>query len=470
ISTSPVREFVNGSTAVHILGRTGKIYKEEYDELADKDYKMNDIIGKQGIEKYCESYLRGIDGLSGVEQSVDQSRVKIVESVAPKKGNNVILTIDVNVQKAAERALAETIQYIRYKSASENGNGADANCGAIAAVDVNSGDIIAIASYPPYDPYTFDEDYAKLSSDRNLPMFNRAIGGAYEPGSTFKMLTAIAALEENVITPEDSIEDLGIYKYYEDYQPACWIYRSKKTTHGFQNVTEALENSCNYFFYDIGRRTTIEGINKYAKIFGLGESTGIELTSEENKGLLTSPEQREAEGKAWNPGDVLQVSIGQSRNMFTPLQLANYLATLVNGGTRYKTHLIKSVRDSETGEVLFENMPEIADSIEIKEENYKAVMQGMKNVIELGTASSVFDDFPIPVGGKTGTAEVTGGSDNAIFLGFAPFDNPTIAVCAVIEHGAHGTNAGLAVKTVLNSYFNSASEARLIEQKNVLTR
>ena len=166
----------------------------------------------------------------------------------------------------------------------------------------------------------------------------------------------------------------------------------------------------------------------------------------------------------------MQVAIGQSDNMFTPLQLANYLATLVNGGTRYKAHLIKSVRDSATGVVLFENAPEVVDKLEMKEENYNAVMQGMKNVIELGTASAVFDDFPVAVGGKTGTAEVAGGSDNAIFLGFAPFDKPAIAVCAVIEHGAHGSNAGRAVRTVMEAYFNSATQAKQIGQKNILTR
>ena len=468
VSAAPVRQYVQGSAAAHILGRTGKIYKEEYEELKDQNYSMSDMIGKQGIEKCFEQYLRGTDGISGVEQSIDGRRVKLVESVVPKPGNNVVLTLDSKLQKTAEQALADTVSMI--KSSSGAGPGYDAESGALAAIDVNTGDILALASYPSYDPQYFNENYEVLSHDKNLPMFNRAIGGAYEPGSTFKMLTAIAALEEGVITPNDFIEDRGIYEYYDDYQPACWIFRSKHVTHGYQNVSEAIENSCNYFFYDVGRRTGIENIDKYARLAGLGESTGIELSAEENKGRLASPESREKNGGVWNPGDTLQTAIGQSDNMFTPLQMANYLATIVNGGKRYKAHLVKNVRSPENGKLLYEAKPEIVDRIDMKPENYRAVMEGMRNVVELGTASNVFEGFNISAGGKTGTAEVSGGSDNAIFVGFAPFDNPSIAVCAVIEHGAHGASAGYAVRAVLEEYFKTSETPRLIERKNTFTR
>lgn len=468
VSAAPVRQYVEGSAAAHILGRTGKIYKEEYEELKDQNYSMSDIIGKQGIEKCFEQYLRGTDGISGVEQSLDGRRVKLIESVVPKPGNNVVLTLDVKLQKTAEQALSDTISMIKNKSG--EGPGYDAESGALVAIDVNTGDILAMASYPTYNPIYFNVDYEKLSHDKNLPMFNRAIGGAYEPGSTFKMLTAIAALEEGVITPNDYIEDKGIYEYYDDYQPACWIFRSKKVTHGYQNVSEAIENSCNYFFYDIGRRTGIENIDKYARLAGLGEATGIELSAEENTGRLASPEAREKNGGVWNPGDTLQTAIGQSDNMFTPLQIANYLATIVNGGTRYKTHIVKNVRSPENGKLLYEAKPEVVSKIEMKPENYRAVMEGMRNVLELGTASDVFDGFNISAGGKTGTAEVSGGSDNAIFVGFAPFDNPAIAVCAVVEHGAHGASAGYAVRAVLEEYFNTSETPRLVEKKNAFTR
>ena len=472
VSVLPVREYTMGTTMAHILGRVGKIYKEEYEELIkNDDYSMNDVIGKQGIEKYFEKYLRGTDGVSGIEQSIDGRRVKIVESVPPVAGNNVLLTIDADLQKAAESALAKGIERVVELSEFEPENaGKDAASGALAAVDINTGEILALASYPSFNPATFNDDYNALSRDKTLPMFNRAIGGAYEPGSTFKMVTALAALEEGIISPEESIEDKGVYEYYKDYRPACWIYRSKNETHGYQNVTQALENSCNYYFYDVGRRVGIENINKYAVSLGLGQNTGIELENEENIGRLTSPEEREKNGQVWNPGDALQVAIGQSDNMFTPLQLANYIATLANGGTRYKAHLVKNIRNPQTGETVYEANAEALSKIDISAENLKAVLGGMKNVTELGTASDVFDGFSVAVGGKTGTAEVSDGSDNAIFVGFAPFDSPSIAVCAVIEHGAHGANAGYVVREVLDEYFNAPGGHVKINKKNVLTR
>ena len=468
IETSPVRRFVHGTAAAHILGQTGKIYKEEYEELRAKNYAMDAIIGKQGIERYLEDALRGEDGLNRVSHTMDGQSVRTEVEKAPKKGDNVILTLDLSLQKSAEKALSDALAYVREKSAEEDGDGANAACGALAAIDVNTGEILALASAPTYDPARFYEDYEMISADKNLPMFNRAIGGAYEPGSTFKMATALAALEEGIITPTDTIEDLGIYKYYEDYQPICWIYRGTGETHGIVNVSEALKHSCNYFFYEIGRRTTIEKMNTYAHLLGLGEATGIELTEEENKGKLASPEQSEKDGEKWVPGDTLQYAIGQSKNLFTPLQLANYLATIVNGGTRYKTHIVKAVRDSQTGTLTQETKPTVLSRIEISPENRKAILEGMRDVVELGTASTVFENFNIPVGGKTGTAEVPGRADNAIFVGFAPYDNPTIAVCAVLEEGVHGANAARAVRDVLDTYFNSRADVETIEKTNVL--
>ncbi len=468
IETSPVRRFVNGTTAAHILGQTGKIYKEEYEQLREKNYAMNDIIGKQGIERYLEDSLRGQDGLNRVEKSMDGQSIRTEEEKAPKMGDNVVLTLDLPLQQSAEKALLDAIAYVREQSVYEEGDGENAACGALAAVDVNTGEILALASCPTYDPARFYEDYETLNSDKNLPMFNRAIGGAYEPGSTFKMATAVAALEEGVITPTDTIEDEGIYRYYDDYQPACWIFRSTGTTHGPVNVSEALKHSCNYFFYDIGRRTTIEKMNTYAHLLGLGEPTGIELKEEENIGKLAGPQQSEKDGEKWVPGDTLQYAIGQSKNLFTPLQLANYLATIVNGGTRYKTHIVKAVRDSETGVLLQETKPTVLSELDISSENRKAILEGMRDVVELGTASTVFENFEVAVGGKTGTAEVPGRADNAIFVGFAPYDNPTIAVCAVIEEGVHGANAARAVRDVLHTYFSSEVEEDAVAKTNEL--
>ncbi|MBE7062560.1 MAG: hypothetical protein E7390_02060 [Ruminococcaceae bacterium] len=468
IETSPVRRFVNGTAAAHILGQTGKIYKEEYEKLREKGYAMNDIIGKQGIERYLEDYLRGKDGTRRVEKSTDGQTVRTEEEKAPKMGDNVVLTIDLALQQSAEKALENAIGYVREQSVNEDGAGQNAACGALVAIDVNTGEVLAMASYPGYDPARFYEEYETLSSDAALPMFNRAIGGAYEPGSTFKVATALAALEEGVITTTDTIVDEGIYKYYDDYQPICWIYRGTEKTHGEVNVTEALKHSCNYFFYEVGRRTTIEKMNVYARLLGLGQSTGIELTDEENIGKLASPEQTAADGGEWVPGDTLQYAIGQSKNLFTPLQLANYVATIVNGGTRYKTHIVKAVRDSETGELVQETKPTVLAEIDISPQNLEAIMAGMRDVVELGTASTVFENFDVPVGGKTGTAEVSGKADNAIFVGFAPYDNPTVAVCAVIEEGVHGSNAAIAVRDVLETYFSSSVEEDSVTETNTL--
>lgn len=468
IETSPVRRFVNGTTAAHILGQTGKIYKEEYESLRSKNYAMDAIIGKQGIERYLEDALRGEEGLNRVVHNEEGYSVRTEVEKPPKKGDNVVLTLDLSLQQSAEKALADALQYVREQSVEEDGEGANAYCGALAAIDINTGEILALASAPTYDPSRFYEDYEQISNDKNLPMFNRAIGGAYEPGSTFKMATALAALEEGVITPADTIEDLGVYKFYEDYQPICWIYRGTEQTHGEVNVSEALKHSCNYFFYEIGRLTTIEKMNTYAHLLGLGEATGIELTEEENIGKLASPAESEKDGEKWVPGDTLQYAIGQSKNLFTPLQLANYLATIVNGGTRYKTHIVKAVRDSQTGVLIQETKPTVLSEIDIAPENRKAILEGMRDVVELGTASTVFENFNVRVGGKTGTAEVPGRADNAIFVGFAPYDNPTIAVCAVLEEGVHGANAARAVRDVLDTYFNSEVEEEEIEKTNVL--
>lgn len=471
INTTPVREFAEGNTAVHILGRVGKIYKEEYEALKSKNYSISDNIGKQGIEQHMEDVLKGTDGVNGIEQSIDGAQVRIVKRQAPRPGDNVVLTLDLDLQKAAEQALVDTISYVREQSVHEpDGSGADASCGAIAAIDINTGEILALASYPSYNPSRFNEDYQNLIKDKNSPMFNRAIGGTYAPGSIFKMVTALAALEEGVITTQDRIYDKGIYDFYKDYKPACWLYRRNGTSHGNINVTEALKHSCNYFFFETGRLTGIESLNKYARMLGLGERTGIELSGEESTGRLAGPADREKYNGQWMPGDTLQSAIGQSDNLFTPLQMASYMATLVNGGTRYQAHLVKAVRKSGTGELISEAEPEVLSKIDMDGEIYKAIMNGMKDVIEDGTASTVFEGFNIPVGGKTGTVEVPSGSPNATFLGFAPYDDPVIAVCAVIEHGAHGANAGVAVRAVLDAYFNAEVEDDTVAVKNSLMR
>ena len=466
ITVEPIRQITNTTMASHIIGRVGVIYKEEYEQLKDSNYAMNDIIGKDGIEKTCEKYLKGTDGASRVQRSLDGKRTKVLSTQDATPGNYVVLTIDTELQKTLENSLRDTIASIAANNPTYN-----TTSGTGVVVDVNSGEILAMASYPTYNASTFNEDYKSLLANPSKPMWNRAVSGLYAPGSTFKMLTAIAALEEGTITKDEVIVDQGKYNYYNDssYQPECWIYTDYHITHGPQNVTQAIENSCNYFFYDTGRRLGIENLNKYGKMFGLGEYTGIELEGEA-KGNFASQEQREKAGKVWYPGDTLQAAIGQSDHLFTPLQLANYVATLCNGGTRYKLHIIKGVKSYDRQTSILDVKPVVEAKLELDPDNVKTVLDGMRRVSESGTASNIFDDFPIKVGAKTGTATVPDGKANGLFVAFAPFDNPQIAMAIIIEHAGHGTYAAPVAKDVILQYMSETEIADEITEYNTLIK
>ena len=382
----------------------------------------------------------------------------MLNDTEPVPGNYLILTIDSDLQRVTEESLAKNIENIRRSSGVKPKDGADCNAGAAAVIDVKTGDALALASHPTYDMSRFDEDYSALLEDEARPMVFRAVNGTYSPGSTFKPLTAIAALQSGNLSISEIIEDKGVYKFYEGYQPTCWIWNEYKMTHGKQNVTAALENSCNFFFYEVGRRLGIDALGKYAEKFGLGVSTGIEL-NEETAGHMASPEYKKQvvqnlTSQDWYGGDTLQAAIGQSYSLFTPLQLANYAATIANGGTRYKVNLIKSVRSSVDGSVVREFEPEVRESIDMDEDVLNAVKQGMKKVADEGSASEVFSNYGVQVGGKTGTAQLGNGSNNAVFIAYAPFDDPQIAVAVVLEHGVRGTNAAQVAKDIFDKYFN----------------
>ena len=452
-----VRQYDMPGLATHILGRTGKINAEEYESNKDLGYGYNDIIGKQGIEKWGEQYLRGIDGTTGTTKEVNGKEITVLDDTEPVPGNYLVLTVDSDLQRVAEESLAKTIQSIRDASGVKPKDGADCNAGAAVVIDVKTGDTLAIASHPTYDMSRFNEDYNILIENNAKPMWNRAVSGLYSPGSTFKPLTAIAALETGNLTTNEIIEDEGVYKYYADYQPTCWIWNEYQMTHGKQNVTLALENSCNFFFYEVGRRMGIDTLGEYAKKFGLGEKTGIEL-GEETAGHMASPEYKKqvvsnVTSQDWYGGDTLQAAIGQSYSLFTPVQLANYAATIANGGTRYKVNLVKSVRSSVDGSVVREFSPEVAEKVDMDAKVLNAVKQGMKKVADEGSAAEVFANYGIQVGGKTGTAQVGDGSNNAVFIAYAPFDDPQIAVSVVLEHGVRGTNAAQVAKDIFDEYF-----------------
>ncbi len=435
----PFRSFTKGTLAAHILGRTGRIYAEEYAEMKNDGYGINDMIGKDGLEKVLEKYLKGKDGYKSVEMSRGGGVTRILQDKEPKSGNYAKLTLDRDLQEATENALKEKIS-----------QAVGTGSGAAIAVNPKTGGVLAMASYPTYDLSTFNEDYDKLIKSKTKPLINRVLNGTYSPGSTFKPLTSVAALESGTITPDTYITDLGKYTYYPSYQPTCLVYSSSGATHGTINVSQAIGVSCNYFFYDVGRRMGIETLDQYASNFGLGQTTGIELP--ESTGILASPSNRESAGGVWYPGDVLQAAIGQSDNLFTPAQLASYICTLLNKGKRYSLHLVDEVVDYDTNEVVLKKEPEVLSDNPISDSTYNAVTDGMCRVVTSGTASAAFASSKYKAAGKTGTAEVPDGADNVLFVGFAPYDDPEIVVAVIIEHGASSSFSAGVAREIFDAY------------------
>ncbi len=441
------REYLFPGSASHILGRVGSIPAEDKEYYLAKGYSLDATVGIDGVEKAFEELLRGIDGVCVIEK--DESG-NVVNSYIEKEavaGKNVWLTIDIELQQTAEKALAENVAWVREKgeATGEVNQGEKADSGAVTVINTNTFEVLAMASYPTYDLNTFGENYSSLLSDEKKPLFNRALFGNYEPGSTFKVATSIAALTEGTITASTTIYDSGKYEYYKDYQPKCWLHSG----HGNVNVVSALGYSCNIFFYDVGRRMGINTLNAYCTKLGLGEYTGIEIS--ESKGVLASPEAKEeAGGGIWVPGDTLQAAIGQSLNAVTPLQLSSYISTVINGGTRYKcTLLYKTVLYS--GEDEEYNVPVVLDSVSISQYNVNLVKKGMKMAKE---NTSTTKKYKFSFGAKTGTAQISKDSNNALITAFAPYNDPEITVSCVIEQGFSGVNAAPTVLKVISHYFD----------------
>lgn len=440
VTTRPVRDYPYPETAAHLLGRCGLISREEYEK--NPDYKRDDYIGKQGAERAFEEILRGVDGTTPSEKYIQGEVRTFAESVAPTPGHNVILTIDLPFQQKCEEALASTIKQ------------AGASGGAAVVCDVHSGEILAIASYPTYNIENFGKNYTRLSKDKNKPFFNRSISGLYAPGSTFKPITAIAAMESGKLSPSEKMKTTGEYKYF-NHTFRCNIFRTTGKTHGTIDVSRALGVSCNWFFYELGKRTGIDEIYKTAHAFGLDSPTGIELSAEEATGIAATPENRKARNQHWYAGDTLQSAIGQSDNMFTPIALANYTAAMANGGTLYSMHILKATESPE-GEISFTH-PQVINKINMQKSTQDAIRKGMLDVTKAGTAAEIFKGFDVAVAGKTGSAQ-TGRSTNGLFIGYAPFDEPQIALCVVIEGAPSGNTAAAAAKDILAFYFDTEKE------------
>ena len=463
VQVSDSREY-HTEAAAHVLGRVAMISADEYAELKEQGYGLNDTLGKEGMEQALESRLRGTDGVRAVEMDKQTGALVaeyMLEEVQP--GKNCSLTLDLPLQERVEQALADTLAGIKEKGEnSKDGDGADVEGGAAVVIDVDTGEILAMASWPTYSLENFSAQFSANNSDPLRPFFNRAIMATYSPGSTFKMCTSLAALEEGIIKPDTKIYDEGVYKRYADvgYSPRCWIYRQYGRNHGNINVSQALKYSCNYFFYEMGYQLQPQRLNSYATQLGLGQKTGVELAGEK-AGNLAGPESRQANGgEKWYGADTLMAAIGQSDHLFTPIQLANYVATLVNGGTRYQPHLLKTVMDYTNTEVYEEVQPTVLNTIEISSSSLNAIKEGMKGVVtEDGTASSYFAGFPIQVGGKTGSAQMVGHSATGVFVSFAPYDQPEIAVCVVGEYASSGGSLAPVAIAAYDQYFGLGLDA-----------
>ena len=452
-STEATRVYCFPGYASHILGQTGPIYAEEWDYYKELGYAMNAIVGKSGCEAAFEEYLHGQDGIKVVVEDDDGNIIREYMKTESVAGKDVYLTIDINLQIAAEEALAENVRYIRNTYHRD-----DCKAGAIVAMDPDNGELLAIASYPTYDLSTFNRDYDALYADDALPLFNRALNGLYAPGSTFKPGMVAAALTEGTVTASTKLECAGTYTYYQSYQPDCWIHNSSGAVkqHGWINAAEALRVSCNCYFYDLGRRLGITNMNLYCRMFGLGDATGIELG--EQRGSLAGPDHRaDMHGLEWQPTDTIAAAIGQSDNAFTPLQLGVYTSTLVNGGTRYAAHLLLKVRDFSDRTDILVTAPKALNSFSLSEANRLTVIEGMEQMVSTSTeVSRYMRGVPVTVAGKTGTAQTGAKStENGLFICCAPSRNPEIVVVSVIERAGGGSYSAMSAGAVLEAYYKN---------------
>lgn len=462
ITEEPKRVYPLGNTASHIIGRIGRIEEEELKGNEDT-YDQNDIIGKSGIEYVFEEFLKGKNGVKQIDMDVEGTITNEYIAKEAVAGNDVILTIDSKLQATAEQALKNNIERIANGAF---GKASPADAGVAVVLNVKTGEVLAMASNPDYDPSAFvngiDENtWNYYINGDTKPLENKAISAMYSPGSTYKMVTALAGLETGAITTTDKIRDTGIYRKYNSSWK-CW----KISGHGYLDVSNAIERSCNYFFYELGDRVGIDTLAKYSYYLGLGHKTGIELKGE-IPGVLASNEIAKQENRVWNPGETISAAIGQSYNTFTPIQMAKYVAMVANRGKKLDVTIVKSIIRPDGSEIprneyeskVSEKLgltPDNTEEMSFNETNIQAILEGMRGVTSEsgGTAYSTFRDFGIEVGGKTGSAQ-TGveGKTNAWFVGFAPFDNPEIAIVVFVRNGGSGGYTAEVARDIIAQYF-----------------
>ncbi|PIQ96384.1 MAG: penicillin-binding protein 2 [Nitrospinae bacterium CG11_big_fil_rev_8_21_14_0_20_56_8] len=455
INVEPLRSYLQNEMGAHILGYLGEISKRHLERFEETDYQLGDLVGKDGVESAFEEILRGNKGYKEVEVDVSGRELNTLRKLPPESGNNLILTLDARIQKEVERLMTGTEE--------------ESNSGAVVVMKVQTGEIIAITSKPSFDPNLFAagisrEDWSKLIKDEMHPLQNRAINGQYPPGSVYKIVTALAALEEGVITPESTVFCPGHFRLGRG-KYRCW----KKGGHGTVNLHRALVESCDVYFYTLGFRLGVDRLAKYAKMLGLGNYTGIPLNGEK-PGLIPSTEWKlKTRNESWLPGETISAAIGQGYNLVTPIQDVNMLAMIANGGLLYKPYLVKKIEDSE-GKILQEFSPELVSKIHIHPDTLKAIREGLRGVVnEAGGTGGRARLNNIVLAGKTGTAQVVRMKseemevdeeipypyrDHAWFAAYAPFEKPEIAVAVLVEHGGHGgATAAPIVREIFKIYF-----------------
>lgn len=481
VEASTVREYQT-EYAAHILGFVGAMSAEQWEYYKQfEEYSMDAQVGQAGFEAAFEEYLHGVDGWRMDTVNQDGTLVSSEYLVEPKAGSNVQVTIDIVLQGIAEESLARHMEELR-NNENPNADGADAEGAAVVAMDPNTGQVLVCASYPTYDPSTYFENYNEILKDPLTPLFNRALDATYPPGSAYKPVMVVAAIDSGLINSATIIEDKGMFdpdnspdNKYDKFQPTCLTYSLLGYTHGPINAAQALKVSCNYFFYDLGDRIKLSIMDNTGKMMGLGESTGIELpeSTGHRANAETKAELFEGEDGSWYQGDQILAAIGQSEHRFTPMQLCVYASTLATQGDRYRATFLNRIVSSDNRSLLKESQVELMSHLDISDEAYMSYMQGMCMVTREsgGTAYSVFRDYPIQVAGKTGTAETDkeDKSDNGSFICFAPAYDPEITISVYGEQAGHGSSMAGVAKDILDSYFEVGAPADVNSYENKLS-
>ena len=478
VEASTVREY-HTKYAAHILGFVGPMTPKQWETYKNEGYAMDAHVGQDGIEKAFEKYLHGVDGIREDTVAYDGTLISSRYITEPKAGSNVELTLDINLQRQAEEQLAATIENLRAQPDKENGkkaDGHDAGGGAVVVMDPRSGAVLVCASYPTYDLTTYFDNYEEILKAEYDPLYNRALLGTYPPGSTYKMSMVVAGIHSGKVDSSTIIHDKGVFDTYKSagFAPQCLNYTLYRIPHGDLNAAQALQVSCNYYFYELADRIPLSLMDSTAKGLGLGEKTGIELY--ENTGHRANEETKKklykGDDAKWFQADKITAAIGQSDNRFTPMQLCVYTSTLAMRGTRYKATFLNRVVSADYRELLLESEKTVMSHLEISDDAYLAYSTGMNLVTKKtdlrGTANKIFNNYPIEICAKTGTAQSGSNvsSDHGAFVCYAPMKNPEIAIAIYGEKAGHGSSLAVIGKSILDMYFEVGEVGEVVTSEN----